>query len=361
MRSELTILVLSSAGLTETQRWVDYFVDRGDAVHLASIERSIGTRATEHRARVPSAVGALRYPMLLPWVRRRYGEIRPDIVVGQGVATYGFLGALLQRPPFVCLVRAADLRPADAGSRFHRWRARFTLERTDLALSDAAAVTRRIAEMGIQPRRIEMLSAGVDTGRLRPLEEPKPEPATVLCVGHAIPLRTLDLFVRSIPEILRRTKRPFRVRMVGQGREQPRLMALAGSLDVSRFVTFAAEGQPEESLVNEVRQATVCVLLSGPGASSIALLRAMACGAPPIAADTEENRDWITPGENGILVGLERSEELADGIVELLDDPDLAARFAERNQRLVRSRGDWAKNMERTRRLLLELTPRRRR
>jgi glycosyltransferase involved in cell wall biosynthesis len=81
----------------------------------------------------------------------------------------------------------------------------------------------------------------------------------------------------------------------------------------------------------------------------------MACGVPPVVSDIAGNREWIKNGENGILVSLEGSDALADGIVELLERPERGAQFVERNLRLVRSKANWARNMDRTRQLLLDL------
>jgi len=357
VRKKLRLLVLSNGSVYHTQRWVDYFADRGDEVHVASLEANLPMRATTHSLPVLAPVKAMSYPMSLPWVRKLADRIEPDVVVGHFVPSYGFMGALLGRHPLVSVVWGSDILINPGRSRFHVWRARYSLERADLVLSDAAVLTDRIAEMGIQPKRIETFTFGIDTSRFRPLDGDRAEPATILCYRQLLPLYHVDLLVRAVPELLRLTQTPFHVRIIGEGSEKERLIALAASLGVSRHVTFVGGGLSDEALIEEIRRSSIYVSTSRSDTTSVSLLEAMACGVAPVVTDIEGNREWISHEQNGILVPVEQPEKLADGIGRLLDDPALRSRFAERNLRLVRARGDWAKNMERARRLLVELVP----
>jgi glycosyltransferase involved in cell wall biosynthesis len=242
-----------------------------------------------------------------------------------------------------------------ARSRFHLWRARFTLERLDLVLVDAELAARKIADLGIRPRRMETLTFGVDVDRFRPPAGTRPDPPVVLSIRQLLPIYRVDLLVRAVPLILKRARAAFQVRIVGQGSERPRLAALADSLGVGDRITFVGGGLDESRLIEEIQRASIYVSTSASDTTSVSLLEAMACGVPPVVSDIAGNREWITNGENGILVSLDGPDALADGIVELLERPERGVRFAERNLRLVRSKANWARNMDRTRQLLLDL------
>lgn len=58
-----------------------------------------------------------------------------------------------------------------------------------------------------------------------------------------------------------------------------------------------------------------------------ALLEAMAAGTPSVAIDVPVNRWFLGDEAAGLLVPVEDSESLAEGILRLLDDPGLAARL----------------------------------
>jgi glycosyltransferase involved in cell wall biosynthesis len=351
----LTLLVLSSGAVGHTQRWVDYFVDRGDEVHLASVEAGVPTRAIEHRLPSLAPVGVLRYPLTVPFVKRLVARIDPDVVVGHFVPNYGFVGALTGRHPLVCVGWGSDVLLNAGRTPFHRWRARMALERADLVLSDAEMLTRAIEAQGIEPRRIETFTFGIDTRRFRPLEGPKPEPKVVLSYRQLLPLYHVDLLIRAVPRVREAHADPIEVRIIGQGPEREALRRLSHELGVDDVVTFVEGRLTDEALIDEIRQAAVYVSCSRSDTTSVSLLEAMACGTAPAVTNIPGNREWLDDGVNGLLVPTDDPEPLARAIVRLLDDDTLRERFVEHNLRLVRARGDWATNMERTRRLLTEL------
>jgi len=355
---KLRLLVLSNGGVGHTQRWVDYFVERGDEVHLASIERGVPTRATEHRLPALAPIQAVKYPLTLPWARRLANRVKPDVVVAHFVPNYGFVASLLARHPQAVVVWGSDVLLNASRTPFHAWRVRRVLEGADLVLSDANMLTTAIKGLGVQPKRIETLTFGIDTQRFRPSESARPEPAIVLSYRQLLPLYHVDLLVRAVPEISRRTRVPFHVRILGQGSERGRLEALASELGVTDRVTFVPGRLSDEALIEEIRRASVYVSTSRSDTTSVSLLEAMACGVPPVVTRIAGNEEWIHDGENGFLVPLEPPEALAEEITRLLESPDLRARFAERNVQLVRARADWARNMDKTRRLLAELVRR---
>jgi glycosyltransferase involved in cell wall biosynthesis len=57
----------------------------------------------------------------------------------------------------------------------------------------------------------------------------------------------------------------------------------------------------------------------------------MACGAFPIAGDIPSVREWITDGENGILVDQRSPRSIAEGILRALADDPLRAAAAHGN------------------------------
>jgi len=351
----LRLLVLSSGGVGHTQRWVDYFVDRGDEVHLASLESGVPTRATEHRLPALAPVGLLKYPLAVPAVKRLIGTLDPDVVVGHFVPNYGFMGALAGRHPLVSVVWGSDVLLNAGATPFHRWRARYALESADLVLSDADMLTRAIHDQGIEPSRVETFTFGIDTRRFRPLAGEKPTPKVVLSYRQLLPLYHVDLLIRAVPLVRERCADPFVVRIVGQGTEREPLQKLSRELGVDDVITFVPGRPSDDELIEEIRRATVYVSCSRSDTTSVSLLEAMACGTAPAVTDIAGNREWLDDGENGLLVPTDDPEAMAGAITRLLDDAALRERFVEHNLRLVRARGDWATNMERTRRLLVEL------
>ncbi len=67
----------------------------------------------------------------------------------------------------------------------------------------------------------------------------------------------------------------------------------------------------------------------------LALLEAMAMGLPSIAADIDGPAELLSDGSNGIKFKVGSAEDLADKIVTLAAQPELATRIARAAQRFV--------------------------
>jgi glycosyltransferase involved in cell wall biosynthesis len=77
------------------------------------------------------------------------------------------------------------------------------------------------------------------------------------------------------------------------------------------------------------------------------LLEGMACGCLPVAGDLESIREWITPGENGLLVEAGNPTALAAALLRGLNDPALRQRAAKQNAALIAERAEYTRSMAR--------------
>lgn len=97
---------------------------------------------------------------------------------------------------------------------------------------------------------------------------------------------------------------------------------------------------PQMELWELFARAAVTVSISQHDGTPNSLLEAMVLGAFPIAGDIESIREWITPGVNGLLVEPDKPQALAEALLLTLDNPELRARAAEINARIVRERAE---------------------
>ena len=75
------------------------------------------------------------------------------------------------------------------------------------------------------------------------------------------------------------------------------------------------------------------------------LLEAMACGCLPVAGDLKSLREWITPGQNGLLVNPDDPASIAQGILMALEDDALQQRASVLNAGLIAGRAEHGQVM----------------
>jgi len=103
--------------------------------------------------------------------------------------------------------------------------------------------------------------------------------------------------------------------------------------------------QTRQQMAELFRSALISVSITTHDGTPNTLLEALACGCFPIAGDIESLREWIRPGENGLLVDPGDPTTLADAILKAISQPDLQKQARKRNLELVKERAEYGKCM----------------
>ncbi|WP_342508564.1 glycosyltransferase family 4 protein [Sporosarcina sp. FSL K6-2383] len=86
------------------------------------------------------------------------------------------------------------------------------------------------------------------------------------------------------------------------------------------------------------------------------IIEAMAMEKPIIATNIRGCREEVFPGENGLLVEKENSEELKKAMIELIENPQLVAKYAKRSRSIVEELFDEEKVLKKQIDLFDDLT-----
>lgn len=170
---------------------------------------------------------------------------------------------------------------------------------------------------------------------------PKEKLVTFVC-RNLEPYRGFHVMMRALPRLLR--ERPdARVVLVGgdevsygarlsKGTWREFMQReLAGKYDESRV--FFAGQVPYGTYVSLLQRSDAHVYLSYPFVASWSLREALACGCQVIGADVEPVSEFITDGENGLLVPGLDPEAVAGTIAGALEDKRRAKRLREAARR----------------------------
>jgi glycosyltransferase involved in cell wall biosynthesis len=166
----------------------------------------------------------------------------------------------------------------------------------------------------------------------------------VLAVGRMVAKKGFDVLVDACA-VLRRRGVPFEAAIVGQdGKHAAVVRERIAHHGLEESVHLpGAMGQRE--LLGEYRRASALCMPSRllpddrDGIPNV-LVEAMAAGTPVVASAVSGIPELVEHEVNGLLVAPEDPEQLADTLLRLHDDPELAHRLAEHARRTVQSRFD---------------------
>lgn len=280
------------------------------------------------RGEAPTSVRALTLPFLHRGAFRRCAVLRvmqvtgalPAIMAKRAydipyVTTYGFRYAHFARTFTGSRLRAAVLR---------------VLEWSSLRFADRVVVTTaslaRYVSRQVAPDRIVLIPNGVDPDQFSPSARPRRlgVEARIIFVGRLVHQKNLLTLLEALALVAR--DHPVRLVLIGDG-------PLRGILEErARSASFPVEFVgvvSHDRLPEHLASADVFVLPSLIEGHPKALLEAMACAVPCVAADVEGCREVVAPEETGLLFDPRDVSDMARQIRRVLVDQALAARLGE--------------------------------
>ncbi len=352
----MRIAFLGDGGLNHVRRWVSYFDGRSHEVLLISFEDVTGCPFPTVRLAKRLPTKLFGYLAALGAVRKLLADFQPELLNALYVGGYGFVGALCRRRPFVVSALGSDLLVDYPSSPIHRAQIRYAIRHADLVTTDADVLSAIVSDIGAAPEKILKAYFGIDPAVFHsPADESGGEEGgapAVVSTRKLHPIYDIELLIDAAPEIVEAVGA--QVIVVGEGPERERLERLAARRGVADRIEFAGR-MSTEGIVASLQSAAAYVSTSRSDSTSVSLLEAMACGAPPVVTDIPANGEWIEDGVNGLLFPPGDRHELARAVIRMIEDRDLARSARERNVRLVQERGLWETNMERVEGAFLRL------
>ena len=149
----------------------------------------------------------------------------------------------------------------------------------------------------------------------------------VLCIAAHNEKKALDVLLRAFVEITAVDK-DLKLILVGDGPLRPQLQDLAASLHLNGQVRFVG-AQGREEVARLLHGCEIFVLPSRSEPFGIAVIEAMPCRKPVVAAASGGIPEIIEDGRSGILVKPDDPPQLAAAMKRLLDNQDFQRTIGE--------------------------------
>ena len=330
----LTLAFLGDPNSIHTRRWIEFFARSGHAVHLLVLGEHPVRPGLDERIRVwrydsyqgsPLPIGMARARASL---RARLAAIRPDVLHGHYLTTYGWLARLAGFHPYVVTVWGSDVYVTARESLRSRLWARFALGGADLVTADSADLGRSAVAVGARADRMRIVQFGVDTARFAPGPDPVELRArlglsqrrVIFSARVVAPPYRHDMAIEAIARLPTDTT----LLMTAEGAdaaELERLMGRITQLNIADRVVISP-GIEHEAMVQYLRLADVVLSVPATDATPVTLLEAMAVGRPIVATDLPSVREWLAGVPGASLVPVGSVEATTEAIAKSLGRPE---------------------------------------
>lgn len=227
-----------------------------------------------------------------------------------------------QRLPFVTTLHGTDVTLVGTEPSYFPI-TKFCIEKSDgvTVVSDFLRdETRQV--FGVT-RPIELIHNFVNIDLYRPKPKPQGQRPRLLHISNFRPVKRVTDCVRILAAA--RETIDAELWLAGDGPERSSAERLAYQLGIESHIKFLGKQDHIERLIP---QADVLLMPSEREAFGLAALEAMACGVPPVAAESGGVAELITNGVDGWMAPVGDVEAQAAKVVQLLSDSDLAGKMA---------------------------------
>jgi glycosyltransferase involved in cell wall biosynthesis len=215
------------------------------------------------------------------------------------------------------------------------------LTRSHTLTTVASSTTFELEEYGLDLRPVKACGNGVDIDAFVPAScvEPTANP-TILTASRLGPGKGLGDLV-SCSAVVALTCPDVRFLIAGAGPLANELQTQIRVRGLEKNVVLLGYISNRKRMIEQFQQAAIYLHPSHYEGLPTVLLEAMACGRPVVATAVSGALDVIRDGENGLLVPPRAPEQMAEAILRLLKEPDLARRLGAAARRTVVERYSW--------------------
>jgi len=207
-----------------------------------------------------------------------------------------------------------------------------------------------LVQLGIDSDKIAVIHNGTDTDRFSPREKEK-NSNQILWIGRFTPGKGVEYLIDAF-NILIKNHPDFKLLMIGRGHLKENIEQKIQDLTLNKNIIIK-EFVPNSELPAIYQDSDVFVLSSLNEGVPRTVLEAMSCGVPIVCTELPQ---LVSVVEGcGLLVPVEDSQALAEGISKIILDRELARKLGENGRVKVVENYSWEDTVKRTVRLYEEL------
>jgi glycosyltransferase involved in cell wall biosynthesis len=324
----LRLAFLSIGRHIHTERWIQWFSERGHECHLLTVQPGPVEGVTVHDINAGFGPKPMRYLASLVKVRRLLKEIRPDLLNTHFLTGYGYWGRFSGFHPNVLTVWGDDVYVTPFENALKNWLARLALTDCDALTGDSADILTVAETLGADPQTSFRVLWGVDFEIFRPgcdhqwrrdLGFSEEDILYYSPRSYTQPYYNIDTVIEAAALVRAREPRARFLFTGYEGDPEPfkRKAAEAGIEDVMTMLGRL----PHREFATALKSCDVFISVPSVDATAVSLLEAMSCARGIIISSLPSSMEWIKDGESGLVVTPRDAEGLAAAMMRFAEDP----------------------------------------
>ena len=205
---------------------------------------------------------------------------------------------------------------------------------------------------GIPSKQINIINFGIDTNRFSRKgimdnglnSHGITSKLKVISLRDFEPIYDIENLIRAIPIVLAKVPSVQFV-LLGRGSLKNKIKSLVKDMSLHNSVFFL-DYVDNADMPDILSSADILVStsLSDAGIAG-STAEAMSCELPVVVTNSGENSHWIDHGENGFLISVSNSKELAKSIIVLLENTELRRSMGKKARKTILDRNDYIVEM----------------
>jgi L-malate glycosyltransferase len=176
-------------------------------------------------------------------------------------------------------------------------------------------------------QKIEIVANGINIDDFKPDLQKRPAEKFIITPGasRVTKRKGLEYLIQAIQKLAPKYPNLF-LKIAGEGDEKENLERMVKNLGLEEKIEFLGRIAREET-APYYQEASIFVLPSLNEGMSNAMLEALATGLPLVATDTGGTKELVEDGENGFIIKMKDSDDIAEKIEKLFNDGGLRERM----------------------------------